>query len=41
LRGGSSDSSSVVAWVIENTARSNAASVAADVDCTPLILRTY
>ena len=40
-RGGSSASSNVVAWVTENTARSNAACVAAEVDVTPLTLRTY
>ena len=41
LRGGSSRSSCVEAWVMVSTARSNAASVAGDVFCTPLILRTY
>ena len=38
---GSSRRSCVDAWVMVSTARSNAASVAGDVFCTPLILRTY
>lgn len=41
LRGGSSASRRVVIAVISATARSNGSSVAADSDCTPLILRTY
>src|SRR5690606_36692574 len=40
-RGGSAASSSAVASVTWRTARSNAASVAAEVFCTPLTLRTY
>jgi catechol 2,3-dioxygenase-like lactoylglutathione lyase family enzyme len=40
-RGGSSASSSSVAAVISCTARSKAASVRGEVDCTPLTLRTY
>ncbi len=41
LRGGSVASRAVDALVTWATARSNAFSVAGDVDCTPLILRTY
>ncbi len=40
LRGGNSRSNCADAWVIVSTARSNGASVAAEVFCTPLILRT-
>ena len=41
LRGGSAARRSVLASVMIPTARSKASSVAADVFCTPLILRTY
>ena len=41
LRGGSSRRSWADACVIVSTARSKAASVAGEVFCTPLILRTY
>ena len=41
LRGGREARSDVVALVICFTARSKASSVAGDVDCTPLTLRTY
>ena len=41
FRGGNVDNNSAVTAVTAATARSNAASVAADVFWTPLTLRTY